>query len=87
MERFRVEGVDDTFYGIFLTLYLTKLLVDMQLAVRLGSGLTALYLTLANMNGIKQMIMSIPALFKYSKLKYFFRSLLSWEGWQEIELR
>ena len=75
MERFRVEGVDDTFYGIFLTLYSTHLLADMQLAVRLGFGLTALYLTLVNMNGIKQMIMSIHALFKYSKLKYFFHSL------------
>ena len=39
------------------------------------------------MDGIKQMIMSVPALFNFEKLKYFFHSLGSWEGWQEIEFR
>ena len=29
MQRFRVEGVDDTFYGVFLALYLANLLADM----------------------------------------------------------
>ena len=29
MERFRVEGVDDTFYGVFLALYLANVLGEM----------------------------------------------------------
>lgn len=72
IERFRVEGVDDTFYGIFLALYLAGVMDDMQTPIRIGSGLTALYLLLVNLNGIKQLIYSIPSLFNLDKLKFFF---------------
>lgn len=80
-ENFRVEGVDDTFYGIFLALYLIGLVKDVDVLMRIGSGLVSLYLGIVNFKCVKARCLDFVHMFcSFKFLKGFLTSFCSWEG-------
>lgn len=80
-ENLRVEGLDDTFYGIFLALYLIGLANDVDIFMRIGSGLVALYLLIVNFKCVKARCLDFVHTFcSFKFLSTFVTSFFSWKG-------